>query len=119
MGNNDIVIMELDRPRELRLTHKVLKRFSAKEKLSLTKIPEAMEDYNRLTDLVCMMLQADDPSLTQEQCDELLEEIPVVEIVKKASEAIAAGLGAEEEKPENEENAEEGGEGENPITAVT
>ena len=27
--NNDTVILELDRPRELRLTHKVMKRFCA------------------------------------------------------------------------------------------
>lgn len=109
MEKNDVVIIELDRPRELRLTHKVLKRFCAQKHLRLTEIDSAVEDYGTMTDLVYMMLQEKDPELTPEFCDELLDQLPIMEVVKKASEAIAAGLGA------NQENAAEGGNEENPT----
>lgn len=106
MEKNDIVVINLDKPRELRLTHKVLKRFCAKENVSMAKLESAVEDYVKLTSLTVMMLCADDPALTPEKCDDLLDRIPIGEIVQKTSEAIAAGFGAPDAQPAADEASE-------------
>lgn len=96
---NDIVMLELDRPRELRFTHKVMKRFCAATGAKMSEIQEAVEDYNNMTLLIYEMLRAEDPALTVEQCDDLLDLVPIGTLLQKGAEAIAAGFG-EVEVPE-------------------
>lgn len=54
---NDAVFIELDRPRELRLGHKALKSFSALRHVPLSRMQEAVEDYDSLSCLYyCVLL---------------------------------------------------------------
>lgn len=100
-NNNDTVILELDRPRELRLGHKALKRFSAMTGCSMEKMESAINNYETLSTLVYVMLSQEDSTLTPEQVDDLLDAVPIREIVEKCSQAItAAFVGPEESATE-------------------
>lgn len=92
MENNEVVMITLDRPRPLRLTNRVLKRFCAGQNISLTDIEKAIQRYDVLTVLMYEMLRADDPELTQERCDELLDMVSIGEIVGACSRAVEAGF---------------------------
>ena len=105
MENNDIVILELDRPRQLRLGHKVLKRYLAKTGLKMKQFDESVQDYENLCCLIYEMLHEEDPNLTPEACDDLLDMVPISEIYLKGAEAIKVGFGNQDET-ESEEKAE-------------
>ena len=95
---NDVVIIELDRPRELRLGHKALKRFSALAGCAMTELDEVTAHYDKLSALMYIMLSENDPAVTPDVADELLDAVNLSYIMEKASEAIAAAF---------EEDAEE------------
>ena len=99
---NDIVILDLDRPRELKFTHLVMKRYCAATGTKMSQIQDSVEDYENMTLLIYEMLRREDPQLTPEKCDELLDMISIGEILQKGAEAIAAGFGDPEE-PEGQE----------------
>ena len=90
---NDVVILDLDRPRPLRLTHRVLKRYLAATGIKMTEIDQSVEDYGNMTLLIYEMLRADDPELTPEKCDELLDLVTLGTILQKGADAIAASFG--------------------------
>lgn len=96
--NNDVVILELDRPRPLRLTHRALKRYLAATGIKMTEIDQSVEDYSNMTLLIYEMLRTDDPELTPERCDELLDLAPLGTILQKGADAIAAGFGTPEKQ---------------------
>lgn len=102
---NDVVILDLDRPRPLRLTHRVLKRYLAATGIKMTEIDESVEDYGNMTLLIYEMLRADDPELTPEKCDELLDLAPLGTILQKGADAIAAGFG-EPVQPEGQQEGQ-------------
>lgn len=109
---NDAVFIELDRPRELRLGHKVLKRFSALRHVPLSRIEDAVDDYENLSCLFyCAMVQ-EDPTLTVEQADELLDRVPVAQLLKKAGDLLEGTFGGIED-------GGEGGEADPPAAAGT
>lgn len=97
MDNNDVVIIELDRARELRLTHKVLKKITARTKKKLSELGDALDDYGILSIVMFEMLKRDDPSITEEKVDELLDAVPLHIVFEKCSEAITASLGGDNE----------------------
>jgi len=99
MDNNDVVIINLDRPRELKLRHKTLKRFLAKTNTSVDDLDTSLQSYETLTALLFEMLHADDPTLTPEACDDLLDSIPLGVVIGKASEAINAAFDVLGENP--------------------
>ena len=107
---NDVVILELDRPRPLRLTHRALKRYLAATGIKMTEIDQSVEDYDNMTLLIYEMLRADDPELTPDACDELLDMAPVGTILQKGADAIAASFG-EQAQPEGQQ----GGQGARPL----
>jgi len=92
MENNEIVTLELDYPRELRLTHKALKRICSRLKLRMTDLEKAVDDYEKLTVLVFEMLRTSDPGLTEKACDDLLDLRLPGEILEAASRAIAVAF---------------------------
>ena len=96
---NDTVILELDRPRELRLGHKALKRFSALTGCAMTEMEQAMQSYDKMTALLYVMLSQEDPSLTPEAADDLLDAVPVCRLLEAAARAVQASF----EAPEAEE----------------
>lgn len=105
MENNEVVIINLDRPRPLRLTNRVLKRFCSGQKVSLADIEQAIQRYDVMVTLLYEMLRIDDPDLTVEHCDDLLDMLPVGEIIETCSRAITAGFGAQD-----------GGDGQDPTS---
>ena len=59
----------------------------------MSEIQDAVEDYGNMTRLIYEMLRAEDRELTPEQCDDLLDAVPIGLILQKGAEAIAAGFG--------------------------
>ena len=85
---NDIVILDLDRPRELKFTHLVMKRYCAATGTKMSQIQDSVEDYENMTLLIYEMLRREDPQLTPEKCDELLDMISIGEILQNIEEAF-------------------------------
>ena len=79
--NNDTVILELDRPRELRLTHKVMKRFCTATGTRLSDIETTVDDYDNMTR-------------------------PIGTILKKGAEAVKAGFGSNDDRDAGGEKTE-------------
>lgn len=105
---NDVVILELDRPRELRLGHKALKRFSALTGCAMTDMEKEIQHYDKMAALMYTMLAVDaekhNETLTVEQVDDLLDDVPIKKQMDCCSAAIAAAFDdpdAEGEEPED------------------
>ena len=102
---NDTVIIELDKPRTLRLGHKAMKRFSALTECSMADMEAAVQRYDKAAVLVYVMLSEEDPELTPAQVDELLDQVPIKTILTKCSEAIQAAFADEDgSQPEDGED---------------
>jgi len=93
--------IELDRVYELRLTHKALRRFSARTKLSVSELEDAVERYDILSVLLWAMLADEIPGLTDERLDELIDEtidagrLDIVSLNgRPVAAAVADGFGA-------------------------
>lgn len=93
-NGNDTVVIVLDRPRELRLRHSVLKKFLAVHKTDIEHMEEALQGYDAACELLLMMLQADDPELTEAKLDELLDGpgVKIGDVFTKLMEAIYAAF---------------------------
>lgn len=95
MDNNDTVILRLGgKDRELRLSHSVLKKFLAKNEISMDGFDEAVEGYQGLCDLLLLMIQRKDPDVTEAQLDDWLDadDIRLGEVFGKVSDAISAAF---------------------------
>ena len=75
--------IELDRVYELRLTHKALRRFSARTKLSVSELEDAVERYDILSVLLWAMLADEIPGLTDERLDELIDALVTADRAEK------------------------------------
>lgn len=99
MSNNDVVIINLDRPRELRYGHKALKRLTALTGKSLEQLEGEngfdLEDVEKI--LYCGLLsdaRENGENLTLEQMEDLLDHAPSFNhIIEKMQEAFAAAFG--------------------------
>lgn len=109
---NDVVIIELDRARELRLGHKALKRFSALTGSSMVEMDEVTSHYDKLSALMYIMLSEDDPGLTPDEVDNLLDKVKLDYIIEKSSAALNAAFDDEDAEAENAED------GDTPPTAA-
>lgn len=109
---NDTVIIELDRPRELKLGHKALKRFSALTGKSLAELEDAVQHYDVMAALIYVMLEVDaekhGEDLTPDQVDDLLENVPIYQQIALVGKAIKAAFEdpAAEQSEEGEESEE-------------
>lgn len=110
---NDVVILELDKPRELRLGHKALKRFSALTGCSMQQLESEASRYDKMALLIYTMLSEDDPELTPEMVDDLIDQaerrrenrLRLKELMVAVSAAIQASFGDEDaETPEDGED---------------
>lgn len=95
MERNDAVYLQLDRPRQLRLGHKALKMFSALRHVPLSRIDQTVDNYDDMSCLVYCALVQDDPTLTVERLDELLDAVPVKTLLEKVTEMTVAAFGGE------------------------
>lgn len=91
--------IELDRVYELRLTHKALRRFSARTKLGVSELEDAVERYDILSVLLWAMLADEIPGLTDEKLDELIDaaidagRLDIVSLMATVAAAVADGFG--------------------------
>lgn len=91
--------IELDRVYELRLTHKALRRFSARTKLGVSELEDAVERYDILSVLLWAMLADEIPGLTDERLDELIDaaidagRLDIVSLMATVAVAVADGFG--------------------------
>ena len=86
--HNDCVIIELDRPRTLKLKHSVMKRFSALRKCSVFELGDELSTYDGIAAMAYCMLAADDPDLTVDEVDRLLDDADMLDVIQKVSEAV-------------------------------
>lgn len=107
---NDVVILELDRPREIRLSHRALKRFSALTNCSMADIETEIQHYDKMTCLLWVMvtdeqIERNEELMTPEELDKLLNmsKIKISKLLKICSQAIKAAF--EDEDAETEENS--------------
>lgn len=110
---NDVVILELDKPRDLRLGHKALKRFSALTGCSMQQLESEASRYDKMALLIYTMLSEDDPELTPESVDDLIDQaerrrenrLRLKDLIVAVSAAIQAAFGDKDaEGPENGED---------------
>lgn len=91
---NTNVILELDRPRNLRYGSKALKNIEKIFNCKITEVKIDNLDIDTVTNLLHVGLQSDDPTLTLEQTEDLLDKyIPFIEQLNKFTEAFNAAFG--------------------------
>lgn len=100
--HNDLVIIELDRPRTLKLSHLVMKRFSAAAKMPIVEMDTVGTRYDYISEMMYFMLNHDDPTLSRAKVDELLEQVSIAYVIKKFNEALEAAFG----EPEDDDDAD-------------
>jgi len=105
-NNNDTVLIQLDRPRELRFGHKALKTLVALTGKSLEEIEKAgFNDFDAVEKLVyCGLLHGakeNGETLRLEQMEDLLDCAPNYKhIIESVQKAFAAAFGAKPEELE-------------------
>ena len=87
-----MVILNLDKPRELKFSHKAMRQFCALTQVSVPELREAVQRYDLMTTAVYCMLAVQDSSLTPNQVEDMLDELPVLEVYTKAVEAVSEAL---------------------------
>ena len=104
-----MVILNLDKPRELKFSHKAMQKFSTLTKTPLTAMGEAVQRYDLVSAAVYCMLSVADDSLTPGQVDDMLENLTVQEIYTAGVQAMRDALGDGEESvdPDGAENPPE------------
>jgi hypothetical protein len=97
-NKNDVVIIELDRPRELRFGHKALKTLSVMTKKSMEEIEGAFDPTEMETYLYCGLLsdaKEHGETLKLEDMEDLLDLVrPYSLLVQKMTEAFGAAFGS-------------------------
>lgn len=95
--NNDVIVLNLDRPRVLRFGHKALKTYQAISGVGLDEIGQGAINLDNIEKLVYCGLLSDgkehgDP-LELEQMEDLLDELPLQEVIDKMTEALQGAFG--------------------------
>lgn len=100
-NNNDVVIIVLDRERELRFGHKALKRLSAMTGMSMEKMMEGEIDYSEFEKIIYCGLLSDatkhKETLLLEQMEDLLDLVKPEYYMGKMTEALAIAFGSNNE----------------------
>lgn len=116
---NDVVILELDRPRVLSLNHRALKRFSALTGCAMDEIEAKVKHYDQMSALLWVMVtdeQMDlgEPLMTPEALDAMLNKhkISIKQVLTLCGQAIEAAF-----KDEDDEETE-GGSDNPPLKAA-
>lgn len=98
---NDVVIIELDRPRELRFGHKALKKMLALTGMTLQTMDINNFDFETIEKVMFCGLLADDKDLKLEDMEDLLDEAPLGVIIDKMTEALDKAFGEQVEEAKN------------------
>jgi hypothetical protein len=105
--NNDVVIIELDRPREIRYGYKALKTLVAMTGKDIEKLMDSddmsFEDIEKV--IYCGILadaQKNGETLKLEDMEDLLDLKPLQYTLEKMNEAFTKAFGNPEEQEKNE-----------------
>lgn len=95
-NKNDVVIIELDRPRELRFGHKALKRYQAISNKGIDELGQdfSIDEIEKL--MYCGLFsdaQKQGETLKLENMEDLLDETSYEEIIEKMMKALKASFG--------------------------
>jgi hypothetical protein len=109
---NDVVILNLDRPREVRFGHKALKTLCAMTGVTMDKIGgvlnmATMEDVETL--MYCGLLsdaKKNNEIIKLEEMEDLLDMVPFEDVMETLTKAFASSLGDDE--PGEEQKNEKG-----------
>lgn len=109
--NNDVVILELDRPRELKYGYKALKKLVAMTGKDIESFMNSDNiDFDEIEKIVYCGLLSDskenNEDLKLEQMEDLLDYKPFAYSMQKMSEAFAIAFGNDEEDAETEDTEE-------------
>jgi hypothetical protein len=96
--NNDVVIVNLDRPRELRFGHKALKRFASSSGKDLDQLGDEEFDAAQIEEIYFFGLQRDaianNETLTMDQMEDILDCAPSMGyLISKINEAMQKAMG--------------------------
>lgn len=96
--HNNAVTVELGgRVYEIKLTHSVLKRISARLHLPMSRIDEMMDRYDFMSVAMEELILRVDPSLGLDEIGEMLDELPIMEIGRLVNDAFVAAFPHDEE----------------------
>lgn len=118
--HNDTVIINLDKPYEVKFTHVAIKRFSSIHEMPVNQIPAALGRYDLATDIIFLCLNAENPTMSRDDLDKLIEteftygRMQLSDIINIAADAVTKAFGIDEETDSN--NAAE--DAENPKKAA-
>jgi hypothetical protein len=93
MAKTDMVMIDLDRPRELRFGFKALKMIEGMFKKPLMEVDLGNLKSDTLEKILYAGLKADDKDLEFDKMEDLLDLIPYKEIVGKMGDAISKAYG--------------------------
>lgn len=110
--NNTTVMIELDRVRELRFSHKAMKHWAAFTGKTLGEIEAATQSPEELEKVVFFMLEQDAVDhgevLRMEQMEDLLDSVSLGMLYEKVGEAITAAFPQAETSEKNAKRAASG-----------
>lgn len=120
---NDTIMLYLDKPRELRLTHSALKRFCALTGAKMSSLDDVIDSYDNMILMLYVMLSEDDQSITPERLDEMIAEaerrktdrLKLATLFKQIAAAMQAALAGDDDA----ETIEEGADGDPMMAAGT
>jgi len=97
-NDNDVIIIQLDKPREIRFGHKALKKLSALTGRSLEDLEAGGVDFEQIEVFIYCGILADaqnnGEALELEQMEDLLDKAPkYVHVIEKMQEAFEASFG--------------------------
>jgi hypothetical protein len=100
MDKNDFVMINLDRPRKLRLGYKALKKMSEMLGKSISELDTAEFNAKQIeTAMYCLLLddaKENSETLKLESIEDLLDSAQIGEVMQKIGEAFQAGFGVTE-----------------------
>ena len=101
MAKTDIVMIDLDRPRELRFGFKALKMIEGTLKKSLIEVVQAGLNNLKSSDLENILyagLKEDDSELDLNKIENLLDKTSYIDLISKMTDAINKAYGSDKEE---------------------
>lgn len=100
-------LLPLDPPVELRITHQVMKRYTALTGKAMGEMVEDVDHYDRMVQLVgiCLAVAAEARGQvppTSQEVDRMLETIPVKATVRAVAAALVEALGTDGDEEDRE-----------------
>ena len=93
----------------LRVTHKVLERFSAISRCPLAEFDAALARYDSMVLLLWLMVAENRPDITRNQVEDWLQDLPVMEAIDLVTNAVGDAINysfpkaKEDREPETED----------------